>query len=156
MKHTLFLFLFSLVLLGDELTWVDKQIDAIKATRVGLAVQDIKSLKDPFIFFQPNHYQRNIDKKIKVIQKIPMYHTRKKVSHKKRETKIRYVRLNVHLGAIMNDAILVHSKWYKVGDRIKGFKIIRIDRESVLLARKNKRAILSIKKKKSKINFGIH
>jgi len=52
------------------------------------------------------------------------------------------------LGAIINDKAFINGAWYKVGDRIYGFKITRIANYFVYLNKKNKKMILSTKNSK--------
>ena len=41
----------ALSLFGNELSWVDEQVAAIKPPREGISNKEISKLKDPFIFF---------------------------------------------------------------------------------------------------------
>ena len=159
-KLILLLSIFFIFLDANELSWVDKQIAAIKPIRKGLTAAEMDTLKDPFIFLKENSYKRKARSKLKykraskhIISKSKSFKRMKKRISK---NKIQYVRLNVIISAIMNQSVLIKSKWYKIGDTLKGFKIIKIDINSVILAKRNKRAILSMKSKRKKLNLGIN
>jgi len=143
-------------LFSDELAWVDKQIEAIKPVRSGVDLKKLKKLKDPFIFLSENHYRdyKKDRRKVKTYTVLPSH--QKKIYKKRKKHSLVYVNLKVSLDAIMNKSALINGRWYKVGNSVKGFKVVKITSNSVILVKDNKRAILSIKAKVKKFNIEIN
>ncbi|MEA3229099.1 MAG: hypothetical protein U9P38_08530 [Campylobacterota bacterium] len=144
-------------LYANELAWVDKQIEAIKPPRVGVSNELLLSLVNPFIFFKESNSTEDIVgiKDITPQKKIIPKKIDKKRRYTKKRTKPRtyYSYKGVTLHAIMNKSALINSKWYKIGEKILGFKIKSITRTSVILIRKKKTLILSTKSKIKTLNF---
>ncbi len=127
------LFLLSLVQ-GNEMAWVDQQIEAIKPLRKGLQPQQVDKLQDPFIYLLgANKQQKTTQKQIEPKQPIA-----KKETHSYKA---------FHLQAIMNSAALIDGKWYKNGSYVYGYKLLIQNRTEVILKNKTQRLVLSTKKK---------
>lgn len=52
----------------------------------------------------------------------------------------------LHVTTILNNKAFIESKWYKVGDSVKGYKIVQITANSVLTKKSGKIVKLGIKK----------
>lgn len=151
MKKLLFILssLLSTLLLGDELAWVNEQIEAIKPPRLGVTQNRLDSIETPFIFTQVKKDTKNsVVKKQSVVKLESVSHT-KFTTHYSKQT---YQKLFL-LGAIINKFAMINGKWYKVGSTIKGYKIRKISYNSVLLVRDRKRLLLSTKSRGKTIRF---
>jgi len=123
-------------LLANELSWVDEQIEAIKPSRKGLKKEKVALLKDPFIFL----HKKEEKKKEKVSSK----KTSKQVyRYKKVYKKYR----SLQLEATMNHSALISGKWYKLGDKVRGYTLHHISEKEVILKKHHKKITLSIKSK---------
>ena len=141
-KFILLLTLTSTFLFANELKWVDEQIEAIKPPRVGLSPKEITLLKDPFILL----VEKTVDKKKKTIatNKQSKYNYKKKI-HKKS--------YHFKLDAIMNKSALINDKWYKEGSLIYGYKIAKVNRNTVVLTKGNKKITLTTISKKNNLKI---
>ncbi len=139
--YLLLTLLIATQLFSNELAWVDEQVEAIKPARVGISDKDISKIKNPFIFLH-----KNDDSKLSGAKKGISPASYKKVV--KRRT------LHFRLEAILNKSAMINGKWYKQGSYVHGYKLVKVDRKSVLLIRKNKKLLLSTisRSKKIKIN----
>ncbi len=106
---------------------IDQLIEKVKQKRVGLDPQKIKKLKNPFV---------NEKKLIKIIKK----KIEKEIKKKKRKI--------FRLQAIFNDRAKINGRWYKLGSKIEGFKIVAIRENYVILQRGNKTLKLFLHKKR--------
>ena len=52
--------------------------------------------------------------------------------------------LNLKIYAIFQNRVNINGKWFKVGDNIYGYKIVKIDKNFVLLKNKNRQKTLKI------------
>ena len=96
---------------------IDRLVQDIKEERVGLTPEQIKKAKDPFIYFGKT------GSKLFVPTARP---TTVKVGKK---------RYRFTLTAIVNDRVKLNRRWYHIGDKIYGFKIMRVANGSVYLQR---------------------
>jgi hypothetical protein len=48
---------------------------------------------------------------------------------------------------------MINNKWYKYGDTVNGFKIVKIDRTSVLLKRNKNEILISTKSKSNNLQL---
>jgi len=134
----LLLILLSTTLFANELSWVDKQVEAIKPPRHGLVEKNISSLKDPFIFFSAKKA------------------TKKKSSHKRYKRiskKVSHHPSTLKLGAIMNNSAFISGKWYKEGEKISGYTLEKVGPKSVLLTKGKKQILLSTLSKSKNLKF---
>lgn len=127
----------------NELAWVSKEIAAIKPARVGISDREISKIKNPFIFLHKN----NVLKSSK---------TKGEVSHtyySKHEKVVQYRTLHFKLKAILNKSAMINGKWYKQGSYVEGYKLVKVNRKSALLMRKNKKILLSTVSRSDKIKI---
>jgi hypothetical protein len=140
--------LFSTLVLSNELSWVDKQVDAIKPPRIGMKASSIKNLKDPFIFLEKNRTAELLRSKSSQ-PKAGIKQNSKTAKKQKIKTVSKVLVLNV----IMNNSAMISGEWYKLGDRVNGFEISEINRNSVLLHKQKKKLLLSTKSNTNKLKF---
>lgn len=140
--------LLSSVILANELSWVDKQVDAIKPSRIGIHSSLVNKIRDPFIFLEKNRTTKRESAK-----KTPSKTVANKRSIAPKKQKIKTVSRVLVLGAIMNNSVMISGDWYKLGDTINGYKISEINRNSVLLRKHKKTLLLSTKSNTKKLKF---
>lgn len=115
---------------SDKIKEIDNIIEKIKTRRVGISKEAIKELKDPFF----------LSKKEK-----KLYENKKRVAKSKR--------VNFKLYAIFNNKAKINSKWYKIGNKIKGFTLYKVCNNCVKLKRNKRVVTLFLNKKSSKIKI---
>ncbi len=142
--YSLLILLIATQLFSNELTWVDEQVEAIKPARIGVSLQEISKIKNPFIFLHKNDNSKLSGAKKGIS---PVSYSRYKKTIKRRT-------IHFSLDAILNKSAMINGKWYKQGSYMYGYKLVKVDRKSVLLIRKNKKLLLSTvsRSKKIKIN----
>lgn len=140
--YIILLFLFTSQLCANELTWVDEQVAAIKPPRIGISNKSISKLKDPFIFLVIQDEQ--VEKKGKKFSK--------KVIIRSHYIK-RYYSKKLYLEAILNKSVMINRRWYKEGQWVYGYKIVKVNRTSVLLQKQNKKLLLSTMSKSKNLKF---
>jgi len=139
--------LLSTLLMSNELSWVDEQIQAIKPPRSGLKSKAISRIKDPFIFLAKNRGKE--EKKSKTKLKVSSSkESVTAISHKKQT-----VKKVLSLGAIMNNSVMISGEWYKLGDMINGYTIRKLTYNTVLLTKNKKQLLLSTKSRSKTIKF---
>ncbi len=140
--YIILLFVFTHQLYANELTWVDEQVAAIKPPRIGISNKSIAKLKDPFIFLVKQNEQivvrgkRSSKKVIRYSHYIKKYYSRK-----------------LYLEAILNKSVMINKRWYKEGQWVYGYKIVKVNRTSVLLQKQNKKLLLSTMSKSINVKF---
>ena len=137
------LYLFSILLIttqlfSNKLAWVDEQIEAIKPARVGISDKEISKIKDPFIFL----HKKDSKEMKKTLSRYTGY---KKV--------LRRRHIYLKLDAILNKSAMINGKWYKQGSYVHGYKLVKVNRKSILLIRKNKKLLLSTVSRSNKIKI---
>jgi len=135
LMKTLTIILFFLLvnqLDANELSWVDEQVQAIQPSRVGITDKEIARLKDPFIFLILPEKNLSDKKGVKA----------KRVKRHVHYVKKHYTR-KLHLDAILNKSVMINKRWYKEGQRVYGYKIVKVQRTAVLLQKQNKKLLLS-------------
>ena len=134
-------FIFTIHISADEVTWINEQIEAIKPPRSGVSSAEINSLKDPFIFLG-----KNTSKGTSASNKnLATRSTGSKAgSTAKRGSRYRTSKA-FKLDVIINSSALINSKWYKLNEKINGYTVSEISRNSVLLTNKGKKILLSTK-----------
>ena len=135
----------STVLLSDELSWVDEQVQAIKPPRSGLHSKEVSLIKDPFIFLAKN---RDGDEEIDKKSKTSLKTTDTTIPIKKQT-----IKKVLSLGAIMNNSVMISEEWYKVGDKINGYTVSKLTFNSVLLTKDKQQLLLSTKSRSKTIKF---
>ena len=136
---------------SNELTWVDEQVEAIKPPRVGMKNRELSVTKNPFIFLKKNRTDelssKNGTKRTRpasVPRRAATSSDIKKVIKKKK---------GLSVTMLMNSSALINGKWYKVGDKVSGYKVSKMDSTSVLLTKKSKKLLLSTNSKNKNLNF---
>ena len=133
------LFLFGSLFANDNLKWVDQQVSAIKPPRKGLSNNTLVRLRDPFI------YVKSAPKTVGPTTKTSTTASVKKAT----------VKEVLKLKMIMNKKALINGQWLHINDTIQGYKVIKIDKESVTLVQGKKTKKLFMKSKSSKIKFNV-
>ena len=131
----------AIPVLGNELQWVDDQINAIKPPRDGISKAKINAIKSPFIFLNKSNVKK-ISKKNKTITS----GTSKKNTVKKQSTVL-------NLQAIINRSALINGKWYKQNDKVGKYTLHAVNRKNVILLYKKKELLLSTAKKSKNLKF---
>ena len=136
------LFLLAQHLYSNELTWVDEQVEAIKPPRIGISEKEIDKIKDPFIFLvkEEDKVEKSTKKSLKKAHK--RVHFVKKHYSKK-----------LHLEAILNKSALINQRWYKEGQWVYGYKLVKVNRTSVVLQKQNKKLLLSTVSRSKNLKF---
>ncbi len=139
----------TLDLCSNELQWVDKQISAIKPAREGLKRSFIYTLRDPIIILKEPKKDENktpiLLNSTKVISStnsiIPPTIVKKRVKS------------GLTLEAVINNSALINGVWYKLNDNVKGYKLSKINRTSIVLTRSGTSKTLSTRAKISTLKF---
>ena len=138
------LLLFTTQLLANELAWVDEQIEAIKPPRTGIATRDISKLKDPFIFLSPGKKKK---------KGRSSYRSYKKYSKSPAKKQVQKYSSKLSLEAILNKSALINGKWYKEGEKVYGYKLEKVNLQSIVLTRGKKQILLSTVSKSKNLKF---
>jgi hypothetical protein len=148
MKNSILIlsFLVTSTLFSSELSWVDEQVQAIKPPREGMLKSSLRSIESPFIFLAKN---RGKDKKALKSKKPSTSTKLTNATFIKKKTRSTLFSLNL----IMNNNAMINGRWYKTGNKISGYTIIKIDKRSVLLSKANRRILLSTKSKSTQLHF---
>lgn len=140
--------LFSTTYADIDLSWVDKQIEAIQPERSGIADKNINSIKEPFIFLNDDTNSTKVSSPNKVTKVVKAEDgTVKKVIVTLKPLK---------LSAIMNQNALINQKWYKLNDKIRDYKLIKIEKNHIILKdryNKNKKMYITTKNENIDINI---
>ena len=145
-KTTLFIALSCLLFAGEkkvDLAWVEKEIGAIKQPRKGVAYKTISLLKDPFVFLEKNKKTKSTAKKI-LPSVASSTATTSNTKPKDPQSK------KLELMAIINNSVLINNKWYKIGENIGEYKIIKVTLNAVTLKSPNNSLVLTTYTKKQK------
>ncbi len=126
-----------------DLSWVDKEIEAIKPPRKGISDKIISRLKDPFIFLKTKEDEKNKagQKNVSAANLSSSGATPKASVHQR----------PLKLMAILNDTALINGKWYKLGDKVRNYKIVKITMTEVILKSPVKKLVLTTNSKKLKV-----
>jgi len=144
----------SNVLLADELSWVDEQVQAIKPPRIGMKKRDLTQLKDPFIFLKKNRgEEEEEEKKVEQAKSFKPNINTKKIVKVALPQSSAVTKKILSLDAILNKSVLINSRWYTLNDKVNGYTIREIHSHSVLLVKNQKQLLLSTKSSNSKIKF---
>jgi len=124
-------------MLANELAWVDEQVEAIKPPREGISNKNISKLKDPFIFLHA--------KKAKKRTRSPYrrYSKKRVLTHSSK----------ISLDAILNKSALINGKWYQENEKVYGYKLEKVNPQSILLTRGKKQILLSTETKSKNLKF---
>jgi hypothetical protein len=137
--------LISMQLSADELAWVDHQIEAIKPPRKGLETATLASVSNPFIFLKKKESK---DKKKGALS------SDKNIIAE--DTIVVEEKFTPYLKAIINKSALINGKWYKLHDKVNGYKLSKIQPSSVVLTKNTEKLVLSTKSANKNLNFKNH
>lgn len=128
--------------------WVDQQIDAILPKRSGIDENSINNIKEPFVFLKD---EQNITEP--EFQEQELIATEVMLPDGTIQTEV--VKLEPpKLTAIINKNALIDKQWYKLDDKVRDMKIIKIGKTEVLLKdRYNKNITLYITQENEKIKL---
>ena len=143
--YTILLVIFTSHLYANKLTWVDKQVAAIKPARVGISNRSVSELRNPFLFLVKHNKQIKRKKFFKKVVRNSSY-------IKKDYSDGSYFK-KLHLEAIFNKSVMINKKWYKEGELVHGYKLIKVNRTSVLLEKRNRKILLSTMSKSNNLKF---
>jgi len=111
---------------------ITNMITQIKKERVGIALTQLNSTKDPFLV-------NKVEEKVEEVKK-------KVVKAKKAVVVAKVYKLD----AILNHAAFINKKWYKKGDKLDEYIVQSLSKSSVVLKSKSGvKKTLSMKKKKN-------
>ncbi len=129
-------------------SWVDQKIEEIKPQRHGLNKATLATLKSPFVIIKP---EPKDGKGVKggAIKQSPTNANGILPSKMKRDMSKEPLTLQI----VLNSSALVNGKWLKVDDSFRGYKLTQIQRNHVVLERKNKKVKLFIAQKSKNINI---
>lgn len=141
MKKLLFVALLPLAVYADPISAsheiINTQIEEIKPPRVGVSNRAIAKVKSPFLY-------------LKTI-KTKSGKTRTVIEAKKR------IRLKpLKLESAINKNVKINGKWYKEGDRIREYTIIKVSGGEAHLKSKKKDLVLYLNNKNDKIQFNVN
>jgi len=143
--------LFTVDLVANELSWVDEQVEAIKPPRTGMKSRELSTTKDPFIFLSKNRIKHTENKDGTVRRQTTSTSSKTTTVSALKKPKKKQGPLSVAM--VMNSSAMINGHWYKVGDKIKGYRVSNIDSTSVLLTKNEKKLLLSTKSKSKNLNF---
>ena len=147
-KYTLLLTLSSLLLAqspNEDLSWVDKEIEAIKPPRQGVSYRAISLLKDPFVFLHKNKKDKENKQNTPAVVPSPVTTT----TTNSVQTKVRK-NGPLKLSAVINNSALINGKWYKRGDKVGKYTLVKVSLKEVVLENATKRLKLTTYTKKIK------
>ena len=113
---------------------INKQIQEIKPPRIGVKATDVLRTKSPFIL-----YKTGKDGK-------------KKTYAAKKKVKLPPLKME----SSINNNVKINGKWYKEGDRVRQYTILKVTSGEVLLKSKKKELKLFQNQKNDKINFNVN
>jgi len=119
---------------SDSHAQINKQIQEIKPPRVGVKASDVIHTKSPFLL-----YKTGKDGKRKT------YVAKKKV-------KLPPLKME----SSINNSVKINGKWYKEGDRVRQYTIVKVSSGEVMLKSKKKEIKLFQDQKNDKINFNVN
>lgn len=103
-----------------------------------LKLQDMKNMKKKFLKIDYNIFKEEKKPVIKKVLKINKIKKAKKI--------------NLHIFAIFNNKININGNWYKKGDIVYDYKIIKVLNNGVVLKKHSKITILKIKESILKVS----
>ncbi|WP_373070485.1 hypothetical protein [Sulfurimonas sp.] len=139
---------------NDDLSWVDKQVNAIKPPRDGESMRNISSIRNPFVFLKKNLTNKD-DKNTKATPRTIVTANKDKDSktNSSLEKTPVFTTHSFILGAIINNTALINGKWHKIGETINGYKITKINKKTVNLQSGSKTKVLSTATENPKLKF---
>ena len=113
---------------------INKQITEIKPPRTGVKATDVTKTKSPFILLQTGEKGKK-----------PTYAAKKKIKLKP-----------LKLESAINKNVKINGKWYKEGDRVRHYTIVKVSAGEALLKSKTKELKLFQNEKNDKIQFNVN
>lgn len=145
---TLILFIGGTAYASNELDWVDEQIKAIKPSRKSVS---ITSVDTPFVFLNKNKPKDGKESKDpKSVSNITP--TPKDTTDNKKSDNIEKKDAFL-LSTIINSSALINGNWYKKNDKLGGYTIIDISKNSVTLKREGQELLLSTLSTNQNVKF---
>lgn len=128
--------------LDNNLAWVDKQIELILPSRVGIKESIVNSLKDPVVLKKP------ASSGVAISSLLPP----PGLTNKPLAPQVVIEPLKLH--AIMNKSVLISGKWYQIGQSVRNYTLAEIKTNSVLLVgNKDQKLVLFLTKDNNKIQI---
>lgn len=113
---------------------INKQIQEIKPPRTGVKAADVLNTKSPFILLKTGKDGKKNTYAVKKRVKLPP----------------------LRLESAINKNVKITGKWYKEGDRVRQYTIIKVSSGEVLLKSKEKELKLFQNQKNDKIQFNVN
>ncbi len=151
--------LIASALVANELSWVDEQVNAIKPNRNGVKNTTISKIRSPFVYLKKNRSKTVASSKSKNTSRnnsTPSSTLKSTTSSNEDNSNLAKVSTPnavLTLSAIINSSALINGDWYKQGEKISNYKILKITKTSVTLRKNKKTTVLSTKSSTSKLKF---
>ena len=127
----------SAVTLANSHETIAQQIAEIKPARIGVSNRAVNSVRSPFI------YMKTITKHGK---KVTVVQEKKRIKFKP-----------MKLESAINKNVKINGKWYKEGDRIREYTIIKVSDDGVAYLKSRKKELkLYLNQKNDKIKFNVN
>ncbi len=135
---------------GDVKLYVDSQVEDIKKKRNVVSQRELNKIKNIFIFLKKKKVK---DKKTKSFAsnscKMPIIPANITNNTNQKQIKTTNKIQTLKLYAIMNKSVLINGKWYKLGEKVYGYKIVKVTSKTVTLNRNGNVKTLTTNSKKS-------
>ncbi len=113
---------------------INKQVQEIKPPRVGVKATDVVKTKSPFILFKTGK------------------NGKKSTYAYKKTVKLKPLKME----SSINKSVKINGKWYKEGDRVRHYTVVKVSAGEVLLKSKTKELKLFHHHTNDKINFNVN
>ena len=113
---------------------INKQIQEIKPPRTGVKAADVLNTKSPFILLKTGKDGKKTT-----------YAVKKRVKFKP-----------LKMESAINKSVKINGKWYKEGDRVRQYTIVKVSSGEALLKSKKKELKLFQNQKNDKIQFNVN
>lgn len=152
------IFVISCLASNNELSWVDEQVNAIKPNRNGTTNTKISKIRNPFIYLKKNMSKKSNSAKESTTKSRLTSNAITKSDSNSNETlsslkKVTTPNSILTLSAIINSSALINGQWYKLGQKVNNYKIVKMHKSSVTLTRGKKTTVLTTKSSASKLKF---
>ena len=113
---------------------INTQIKEIKPPRVGVKASDVLKTKSPFLMLKTGKDGKKTTYAYKKKVKLPP----------------------LKMESAINKNVKINGKWYKEGDRVRQYTIVKVSSGEALLKSKKKELKLFQNQKNDKINFNVN
>ncbi len=113
---------------------INKQIQEIKPPRTGVKAADVLTTKSPFILLKTDKDGKKTTYAVKKRVKLPP----------------------LRMESSINKNVKISGKWYKEGDRVRQYTILKVSSGEVTLKSKKKELKLFQNQKNEKIQFNVN